>query len=194
MGGSRSPGNHNGSHGTKLHVKKHNCRFGIPRMISNIRRQFDSQGFRSFCSNISIKNQFSSPGHPQANGQTKVTNRTLLKIIKARLEGPKGARPKELPKFLWAYRTTARTPIGETLFRLTYGMKAIIPIEVGVTSMRREFFEVEGNDEEIKTNLDFLDEVRVEASQRIARYQQKMANYYTQRVRLRRFNIGDLIQ
>ena len=73
-------------------------------------------------------------------------------------------------------------------------MKAIIPIEVGVTSMRREFFEVEGNDEEIKTNLDFLDEVRVEASQRIARYQQKMANYYTQRVRLRRFNIGDLIQ
>ena len=60
--------------------------------------------------------------------------------------------------------------------------------------MRREFFEVEGNDEEIKTNLDFLDEVRVEASQRIARYQQKMANYYTQRVRLRRFNIGDLIQ
>ena len=64
----------------------------------------------------------------------------------------------------------SQNPTGETSFRLTNGMKEIIPIEVGVTSMRREFFEVEGNDEEIKTNLDCLDEVRVETSQRIARY------------------------
>ena len=59
--------------------------------------------------------------------------------------------------------------------------------------MKREFFEVEGNEEEIKINLDCLDEVRVEASHRIERYQQRMASYYNQRVRLRRFNIGDLV-
>ena len=45
------------------------CRFGIPRMIiSNNDRQFDSQAFRSFCSNLGIRNKYSSPGHPQANG------------------------------------------------------------------------------------------------------------------------------
>ena len=45
------------------------CRFGIPLVIiSDNGRQFDSQGFREFCSNLGIKNQFSSPGHPQANG------------------------------------------------------------------------------------------------------------------------------
>ena len=61
------------------------CRFGIPRMIiSNNGRQFDSHGFRSFCSSLGIKNQYSSPGHPQAHGHTEVTNLTLLKIIKAR--------------------------------------------------------------------------------------------------------------
>lgn len=41
------------------------CRFGIPKtIISNNGLHFDSQGFYSFCSNISIKNKFSSLGHP----------------------------------------------------------------------------------------------------------------------------------
>ena len=77
------------------------CRFDIPRAItSNNSRQFDSQGFRTFCSNLGIKNQFSPLGHPQANGQTKVTNRILLKIIKVRLEGAKCTWPNELPNVL----------------------------------------------------------------------------------------------
>ena len=62
------------------------CRFGIPRMvISDIGRQFNYQAFRSFCSGLGIKNHFLSLGHLQVNGQTEVTNRTLLKAIKVRL-------------------------------------------------------------------------------------------------------------
>ena len=57
-------------------------------------------------------------------------NRTLLKIIKARLVGAKGAWPNELPIVLWAYRTAAKTPMGETPFNLTYGTEAIFPIEL----------------------------------------------------------------
>ena len=45
------------------------CRFGIPRtIILDNGRQFDSQAFRSFCSNLGIRNKYLSPGHPQANG------------------------------------------------------------------------------------------------------------------------------
>ena len=77
------------------------CRFGIPRtIISDNGRQFDSRAFRSFCSNLGIKNKYSSPGHPQANEQTKVTNRSLLRLIKSRLVGAKGAWPEELPNVL----------------------------------------------------------------------------------------------
>ena len=77
------------------------CGFGIPlTIISDNGRQFDSQGFREFCSNLGIKNQFSSLGHPQANGQTEVTNWTLLKIIKTKLDDAKGAWPEELPNVL----------------------------------------------------------------------------------------------
>ncbi|XP_050263909.1 uncharacterized protein LOC126708137 [Quercus robur] len=123
-------------------------RFGFPRtIISDNGWQFDSQSFRDFCSNIGIKSQFSSPRHPQANGQIEVTNRMLLKIIKAKLDNVKGAWPEELPNVLWAYRTIARTPTEETSFRLTYGTKAVIPVKVGVTSVRREMFREESNDD-----------------------------------------------
>ena len=70
------------------------------------------------------------------NGQTEVTNRKLLKIIEAKLDDAKGAWLEELPNILWAYRTTARIPTGETPFRLTYGTEAVLPVEVGVTSIR----------------------------------------------------------
>lgn len=45
----------------------------------------------------------------QANGQVKVTNRTLLNRIKCRLEDAKGKWPEELLYILWAYRTTLWT-------------------------------------------------------------------------------------
>ena len=114
---------------------------------------------------------FSSLGHPQVNGQTKVTNWILLKIIKAQFEEAKGAWLEELPHVLWAYRTTARTLTRETPFKLTYGTKAIILVEVGITSMRREVFSEGSNVGQLRVNLDCLDEVRDEASQNMTKYQ-----------------------
>ena len=169
-------------------------RFGIPlTIILDNEQQFDSQAFRDFCSGLGIKNQFSSPGHPQANGQTEVTNRTLLKIIKTKLDDAKGAWPKELPNVLWAYKTTTRTPTGETPFRLTYETEAVILVEVGVTSTRRAAFSEEGNEDELQINLDYLDEVREKASSRMEKYRQKMAEYYNRRVKLKQLEIGDLV-
>ena len=120
-------------------------------------------------------------------------NRTLLKIIKAQLDEAKGAWPKELPNVLWAYRTTIRTPTGETLFSLTYGTKAVIPVEVGVTSLRREAFHKGSNDDQLKVNLDCLDESRDKASRKMAEYQQKISKYCNRRVKLKQLNIGNLI-
>ena len=101
----------------------------------------------------------------------EVTNRTLLKIIKTKLDDAKGAWPEELPNVLWAYRTTARTPIGETPFKLTYGIEAVILVEVGVTSTRRAAFSEEENDDKLRLNLDCLDEVRDKASSRMTKHQ-----------------------
>ena len=122
-----------------------------------------------------------------------MTNQTLLKIIKSRLDDAKGAWLEGLPNVLWAYRTTTRTSIGETPFRLTYDIEVVIPVEVGITSIRREMFHEENNDDQLKVNLDCLDEVKDGASNKMTKYQQKMAEYYNKRVKLRRLDIGDLV-
>ena len=84
----------------------------------------------------------------------------MLKIIKTRLEGAKSIWLEELPSVLWAYRTTARTPIKETSFRLAYGSEAIILVEVGLTSYRVENYDENRNDEAIRLQLDLVNEVR----------------------------------
>ena len=127
------------------------CRFGIPRvLVLDNGKQFDNDSFRDFCSQLKIINHYSSPAHPQANGQVEVMNRSLLKIIKTRLEGAKGIWPEELPSVLWAYRTTTRTLTGETLFRLTYGSEAVISVEVGLTSYKVHNHDKSKNDEAIR--------------------------------------------
>ena len=85
-------------------------------LVSNNGKQFDNDSFRDFCSQLEIRNHYSSPAHPQANGQVEVMNQSLLKIIKTRLNEAKGIWPEEFPSILWAYRTMARTPTGETSF------------------------------------------------------------------------------
>ena len=69
----------------------------------------------------------------------------------------------------------------------------MISVEVGVTSTRQAAFSEEGNDDKLRHNLNCLDEVRDKASSRMAKYQQKMAEYYNKRVKLRQLDIGDLV-
>ena len=144
------------------------CRYGIPRvLVSDNGKQFDNSAFRDFCSELGIKNHYSSPAHPQANKQVEVTNRSLLKIIETRLEGAKGIWPDELPSVPWAYRTTARTPTGEMPFRLAYKADAVIPTEVGLTSYQVENYNEDKNEEARRLQLDLVDEVRATAEQRL---------------------------
>ena len=117
----------------------------------------------------------------------------MLKIIKTRLERAKGIWPEELPSVLWAYKMTVRTLTGETPFRLTYGNEAVIPAEIGLTSYRVDNHGEVRNDEAIRLQFDLVDEVKVVAEQRLARYQDRMAKHYNSRVRHRDFKVGDLI-
>ena len=170
------------------------CRFRIPRiLVLDNGKQFDNVSFQDFCSQLGIRNYYSSLAHPQANGKVEVTNQSLLKIIKTRLEGAKGIWPKELPSILWAYQTTARTPTEETPFRLTYGSEAVIPTEVGLTSYRVDNHDERKNNEAMRLQLELVDEVRATVEQRLARYQDHMAKHYNSRVRHRDFQVRGLV-
>ena len=117
----------------------------------------------------------------------------MLKIIKTPLEGAKSIWPDELPSILWEYRTTARKPIGETPFRLAYGIDAVIPAEVGLTSYHVKNYSEDKNEEALRLQLDLVDEVCATAEQRLARYQNVMAKHYNSNVRHMDFQVGDLV-
>lgn len=99
-------------------------------------------------------------------------------MIKTRLEGAKRAWPNELPGVLWAYKTTVRTPIGATPFKMAFGIEAIVLVEIGVSSIRRAWYDKQSNDESLKLALDCLPEVRDDATQRMAIYQERITRYY----------------
>ena len=93
-----------------------------------------------------------------------------MKIIKTRLEGAKGVWLDELPGVLWAYRTTVRTPIGETPFKLAYGSEIVIPVEEYMANHRVIKYQEEDNKEQLYLNLDLINKVRMNAEQRTMRY------------------------
>ena len=51
------------------------CRYCILRvLVSDNGKQFNNDAFRDFCSQLGVKNHYSSPAHPQANRQVEVMN------------------------------------------------------------------------------------------------------------------------
>ena len=88
---------------------------------------------------------------------------------------------------------TTRVPTGETPFRLTFGIEAIIPVEVGLMSYRVKTYEDRRNQQELNSNLDLIDEVREEAMKRMAKHKEPMVIYYNIKVKVRRFNTRDLV-
>nr|CAN82529.1 hypothetical protein VITISV_028061 [Vitis vinifera] len=160
---------------TKFVWKNIICRFGIPQtIIADNGPQFDSIAFRNFCSELNIRNSYSTPRYLQSNGQAEATNKTLITALKKRLELAKGKWVEELPGVLWAYRTTPGRLTGNTPFALAYGMDAVIPTEIG-------------------RNLDWTDEVRESAAIRMADYQQRASAHYNRKVRPRSFKNGTLV-
>ncbi|RVW75278.1 hypothetical protein CK203_055350 [Vitis vinifera] len=149
--------------------------------------------FWNFCSELNIRNLYSTPRYPQSNGQAKATNKTLITALKKRLEQAKGKWVEELPSVLWAYRTTPGRPTGNTPFALAYGMDAVIPIEIGLPTIRIKVGLRDDANVELGRNLDWADEVRETTSIRMADYQQRAVAHYNQKARPRSFKSRTLV-
>ena len=134
-------------------------RFGIPNvLISDNGLQFDSKAFRKYCSDLGIKNRYSTPAYPQGNGQAEAVNKVIVNELKKRLDDAKGRWVEELPHVLWTYRTTPQKSTGETPFSMTYRAEVVILLENGFPTMRSSAFTSDGNNELLKKNLDLIEE------------------------------------
>ncbi|GJS94569.1 reverse transcriptase domain-containing protein [Tanacetum coccineum] len=81
----------------------------------------------------------------------------------------------------------------ETPFSLTYGTKAVIPVEIGMPTMRTAEVDMIKNDEALEINLDLLEEKRDQTAIQEAKCKAKMEKYYNVKVRSTSFRLRDLV-
>ncbi|GJW81223.1 reverse transcriptase domain-containing protein [Tanacetum coccineum] len=149
--------------------------------------------FKDWCDKLNITQQFASVKHPQSNGLVERANQSLGKGIKAHMgEGNKNWI-EELPHVLWAHRTMIKSSHGDTPFPLTYGMEAVIPTEIGMPTYSTAAVDTVHNDDELRLNLDLLEEKRERAAIREAKAKMKMTKYYNAKVRGVAFRHGDFV-
>ncbi|GJW66427.1 reverse transcriptase domain-containing protein [Tanacetum coccineum] len=123
-------------------------RFGLPgEIISNNGKQFRDNPFKDWCENLCIRQCFAFVKHPQANDLVERANRSLGEGIKARLDERSKNWLEEISHVLWAYRTMIKSSNKETPFSLTYETKAVIPLEIGMPTLRTVKVDMIKNDE-----------------------------------------------
>ena len=113
--------------------------------------------------------------------------------LKKRLDDAKGKWVEELPHVLWTYRITPRRSTGDTLFSMTYGDEAVIPLKNGFPTLRTSTFTSNGNNELLKKNLDLIEEQKENAMVQLTYYQHKLKQGYDTNVKLRPLALRDLV-
>ncbi|XP_020987617.1 uncharacterized protein LOC110275733 [Arachis duranensis] len=116
------------------------------------------------------------------------TDQRIHQGLKKRLGDKKGAWADELTSVLWSYRITEQSSTEETPFRLTYGVDAMIPVEIGEPSPRLLLKGVEKAMEK-----DLVDEAREMAHLTEVALKQRMTLRYNAKVLKREFGKNDLV-
>ena len=111
------------------------CRHGVPHeLISDKGSHFRAE-VDTLLQRYGVQHHRSSTHRPQNNGAVEAINKNIKRILRKMVETSRDWSEK-LPFALWAYRTSFRTSTGATPYSLVYGMKAVLPVEIEMISLR----------------------------------------------------------
>nr|GEY05089.1 reverse transcriptase domain-containing protein [Tanacetum cinerariifolium] len=97
-------------------------KFGNPRaIISDRGTHFCNDQFTKVMLTYGVTYRLATAYHPQTSGQVEVSNRGLKRILERTVGENRASWSDKLDDVLWAFRTTFKTPIGCTPYKLVYG-------------------------------------------------------------------------
>src|SRR3954465_11029854 len=174
------------------------CCFEIPnRIITDNGTQFMSRTFMQYVQDLGAKVCFASVAHPRSNGQAERANAEVLRGLKSRtfdrLHRCGRNWIEELPVVLWSIRTAPNRATGQTPFALVYGAEAVTPTELAYGSPRVLAYDELEQEQLRQDDALLLEEDRLRAAVRAARYQQALRRNHSRKVHARSLEEGDLV-
>jgi len=118
-------------------VKKENVvDFCPPRyVVTDNGKLFVKKLMSRLCEKFKFSQHKSSMYNAPTNSLAKAFNKTLRNLLKKVVFKSKWNWYEKLREVLWAYRTSYRTPTQSTPYALVYGVEAIFPLEIQITSL-----------------------------------------------------------
>jgi hypothetical protein len=111
-------------------------RFDIPQTLTMDQgSSFMSHQVHKFVESLKIKLLSSSPYYAQANGQAESSNKTLIKLIKKKIEKNPKRWHEVLSEALWTHHISKHSTTKVTSFELVYGQEVILPVEVNLDAL-----------------------------------------------------------
>jgi hypothetical protein len=112
-------------------------RSGIPQTLTTDQgTSFISKEVCEFVDSYGIKLLDSSPYYAQDNGQDESSNKTLVKLIKKKIEDNPRKWHEVLSEALWAHHISRHGVTEVTPFELVYGQEAVLPVEINLGAYR----------------------------------------------------------
>jgi hypothetical protein len=145
---------------------------------------------------VGIKLIRSSPYYAQANGQAEASNQSLIKLIKRKIDEHPRHWHEILSEALWAHRISCHGATKTSPYHLVYGQEAMLPWEITTGSRRVEFqndLTAEQYAALMNDNVKDLTELRLWSLEKIRENKATVARTYNKKVKLKEFQVGDLV-
>lgn len=113
---------------------------GVPKtMVSDRDVKFLSHFWLTLWRKLGTKLKFSTSSHPQTDGQTEVTNRTLGSLLRALITTNMKQWEDLLPRAEFAYNRAPNKTMGISPFMAVYGLNPSTPLDLAVLDMTSKF-------------------------------------------------------
>ena len=172
-------------------------RFGVPKaIISDGGSHFCNKHFENLMAKYGVKHRVATPYHPQTSGQVELANREIKTILMKVVNSNRKDWSLKLLDSLWAYKTSIKTILGMSPYRLVYGKECHHPVEIEYKAwwaIKKLNMDISRTEVKRFLDLNELEEIRNDAylNSKIAKERSK--NWHDQMISGKNFKKGDQV-